>query len=117
MRGPDINNFLKYEARSVWLHNEYMSVYVRSSTRVLGGARLKVFDIANVTTTPQGSGVFTDWLSHVEETCPRHGIEAVLIENVLTPQFEQFFVRKGFTPLDYGCGGSLSYYRILKEKA
>lgn len=81
--------------RSMWISDEYMSVYVRKAKRYLSGKMSTTLDIASVTIDEdkQGQGIWTDFLAKAHELNPW---DATYVENVLNPILAGSLLRHGW---------------------
>jgi N-acetylglutamate synthase-like GNAT family acetyltransferase len=89
--------FLQSPARNQWLLSPTIDVYVRKGVArdtVVG--KVEPLELANINVRPklQNTGVFTKVLCHVE----RLGYP-VLIENILSKRFREFFIKRGYQPI------------------
>lgn len=106
MASPDaqtidpLRAFLASPRRNEWLAYDTMKVYVRKSNRMLPASRepVRCLDIANIQVEPevQNTGIFSVWLKDALEQALLADISAVMIENVLTERFADFFRRQGW---------------------
>lgn len=97
-----LSEFMESPRVNEWLALENMNVYVRKGKHPHNGDILNTLDIANIAVHPdmQGEGVFTRFLEEAET----FGLP-VLIENVLTEQFANFFrKRDGYEVIEEGHG-------------
>lgn len=71
----DLRTFLTGSQNNVWIDYEEMSVYVRKGIHFWNDRTHQTFDIANVSVNPtqRGQGIFTDWLSIVENEAKKKG--------------------------------------------
>ncbi|MDA8120244.1 MAG: hypothetical protein M0Z85_09465 [Gammaproteobacteria bacterium] len=95
-----VNNFLVGKSKNGWISCGRLKVYLRKTDHCFSnsGVCLACLDIANVivVTEEQNQGVFRRWLNDVLKMAPAHGLDAVMIENVLTERFANFFRRSGW---------------------
>jgi hypothetical protein len=93
--------FVKREgrlSRNQWLSDNLMEVYVRKSRRCFDMIRPKLItclDIATIDVETPGKGTFSKWF--LPAAIKLNPWDAVFVESVLSPRFQKFFLRNGFT--------------------
>lgn len=90
--------FLAGPQRNDWITFPNLTVYLRKSRRLHPTSRevIKCFDIANVSTTVQGQGIFTAWLAMVQAELQGLDFDAIYVESVQTDQFADHFRKLGW---------------------
>lgn len=115
----DIYDFLRGNSRNTWLDDGKTKVYVRNSHRrfTRDGGFLETLDISSVEVNAdnRGKGIFREWLEHAEIEAKQSGKAAIYVENVLTEQFANFFRRRGYAEIDYGCDGPPCFYVLCDD--
>ncbi len=89
--------------RNVWLKHPDLSLYVRSSKRVIDNELCTTFEIANIAIKLErklGQGHFTKFLDNLEITLIGTRYQVLYIENVFEERFQKFFIRKGFKEME-----------------
>lgn len=95
--------------RNVYVSEPGWSLYVRKTTRMLGGNRIElVLDLANIEATVKDRGTFFDLLVRIRKKYPEW---TIFVENVLTPRFSIYLERRGFTCIP-GDGYTSSFYLL-----
>ena len=93
-----VTAFLRSQGRNAWLFYGHLEVYVRRSSRQVPPKHVVVstFDVANVSSTIPGNGVFTRWLDELLPLLTASGFDVVRIENVQTDRFADYFRKRGW---------------------
>ena len=107
------SGFLASNQRNTWLNFPHMDVYLRKAKQLCGDAGLQhCLDIANVSVelSYQNTGIFTKFLTEVEDSSLLPHYSCVRIENVLTDRFAGFFIKRGYTLLE---GLTPSFFKQL----
>ena len=114
---PTLDWFFANQVRNYHIKSEdgLITIYVRAGRRFLNGQMLKCFDIASITTKErqQRKGLFTGWLNDAEQKIAAMDFDAIYVENVLTPEFCEFWRRRGYTELNDGYNSS--FYKIIER--
>lgn len=94
----EIERFIASGDKNRWLISPVMKVYVRKGKRFSAERLFNVLDIANIEVKQdeQGKGHFTDFLERYMLLAQKHGFDAIFVENVLTPRFTDFFIKRGW---------------------
>lgn len=105
--------FIKQRAqRNAWVKFAHMDVYLRHSPHMLNGERRQCVDLANLDIPEerfQSKGEFKALVLHVAQLLPDN--HYIYVENVLTPRFEQHFLKNGWTRDSVvGIGGTPCFY-------
>jgi hypothetical protein len=106
--------------RCQWLVVNGVDIFMRKSFRLFNGETYdRVVDLANVEIKNerfQCKGKFTQLVEDVTMLANNRGYQALYVENVLTPRFEQYFVKRRwervvgqFSPLNPPC-----FYKFLE---
>lgn len=92
MKAPSFDELLESRAHDAWIREEGLSIYVRKS-RVYKG----LIELANINAKKPGNGDFTRFLGRIEHL-------PLLVENVITDQFADYFRRRQWVeiPCPYG---------------
>lgn len=98
-----LDEFMKSSFHNAWVKFPGVkSLYVRKSTRILGGTIRECVDIASIEVQKPGRGTWKRLLSHLLEMYPD---QAIFIENVHNERFATHLREYGWTPHEYlpGC--------------
>lgn len=96
----EITEFISKPRGNSWFTNSDISLYLRMTMRKIEDEYVSVLDLANVTSHKSGKGYFRAFLVEFEVLAIKHSAaEFIYIENVLTPQFAEFFRKNGFTEI------------------
>lgn len=92
-----LEEFLLSPARSAWLSEPGINVYVRKALRPVDGARVRCLDVANIEVPGplQKSGIFSRWLLNAEALA-RGEYGCVMVENVLNEHLPAYLLRNGY---------------------
>lgn len=91
--------WLVSDSQNAWIQSASISVYLRKTRRMSWDGSIKrCLDVANVNIAERsrGRGLFTSVLKCIEAEVLDRDYAAVYIDNVLTPRFAGFFLRKGY---------------------
>ena len=96
----DFHVFMLSTIKNTWWLYEDFKAYVRKSFRRFNGVSyLNVFDVASVEVTEglRGNGIFTHWLTTIEDAAKKAGFDAIYVESLLNPKLAQFLEKRGYT--------------------
>ena len=91
---------------SAWIKSddELIDVYVRVQCKSYGGLAYTCFTVANVTVVEacQNKGVFTEWLSKLEQELKGTDVKMIMVESILDKRFSMFLKRQGYQEFMHG---------------
>ncbi len=101
---PTVHEFIGGAySRSAWVKHPDLTLYVRSSKRVIDNKLYTTFEIANVSIKLErklGQGHFTRFLNSLEIILTGTKYQVLYVENVFEVRFQKFFLRKGFKEVE-----------------
>jgi N-acetylglutamate synthase and related acetyltransferases len=106
--------FIASARNNAWLYYDDIEIYVRKSHRCFKRDIIaRTFDVANIKVNEQmqGQGIFTHWLTVIEDAARKAGFECVYVESLLNPRLADFLARRGYT--QKGGIEPPSYYLML----
>lgn len=113
----DIIAFMKMVVNNQWITYPKFSVYIRKARhRVDPYNVLRCLDVANINvdTKYQKKGIFTEWLTQIEDQAKNSGLDCVYVENILNEHLEKFLIKRGYTRT--GETTLPSYYLMVNGK-
>jgi hypothetical protein len=75
--------------------NETYQIYVRLSTKVWNGKKIRTFDLSNIHYIETGTGAFTKLLIKIEKVLEKSD-RTLYIEEIQTERFMNYFEKKGY---------------------
>lgn len=108
--------FIKGPYRNKWIEYRGMKVYLRKQSCVhpLTKEYIHCLGIANVQVAQSGNGRFKQWLADMIDLIKsRVEFDAIMVENVLTPRFADFFDRLQWIKTSHSVP---SFFLVLRGK-
>lgn len=105
MTHTEFLEFVAGPSNNGWFYSPDMQVYVRKgwhfNLKLM--TAVHTFDIANITVTASGTGVFTRWYAQVREWAKDAGFTAVFIEQVSNTDFANSLAKRGLQEQEGPC--------------
>lgn len=88
------------------------SIYLRKSTRLIDGKKLRVLDIANISTTKPGRGTFRALETEIVALAAPSS-DGIYVESVLNDRLSLALEGMGYTQVNLNYG-TKNYYKAVK---
>lgn len=107
-------NFLSSDVRNAWVGGQHIEVYLRKADRPFRLERmhtdsvrtLQITNIQLLHNAPTGHRIFSRVLNFIEANLSH---DAIMVESVMTEQFEKYFVRHGYDKIKVSAFDGLSH--------
>lgn len=106
--------------RSVWTHGGGLSVYMRRGGHAIEGELCYCIDIASITADEPGNGIFTEFLTKIEQEIEAHigrknSCKCVYVESIMEPRLAQYLARRGYKTTQNSNDLAPDMYKKFKE--
>jgi GNAT superfamily N-acetyltransferase len=105
------------DLRNHWIHEKYIQVYVRRSSRFIDNKPTPCLDIGSVEVDEEyrGCGIFKAFLSQFEQEAAKMN-RAVFVESILSENFKKFFLANGYKIHPHSGPMAPSVYKFPLDK-
>lgn len=86
---------------SVWTRGGGLTVYMRRGGHAIDGKFCTCLDIANITVDEPGNGVFTEFLTKIEQEIKmkidrQNSCKYIFVESIMNPRLADYLKRRGY---------------------
>lgn len=101
-----LREFLKSDARNLWINTNDFKIYVRKSKRPYNNKLIECLDLATIEVFEPGKGLFTELLDYLL----KRQVHNIFVESILDKRFYNFILSKGFEDC-----GPMNLLKVFRE--